>query len=477
VNSRFYIYLLAVGLVSIAPTRLRAAAPDGQPGISTEVAGASLQLANPSAAFIQRTMKQLSDSTPEHPARVRVLFYGQSITAQPWTSAVKKELQQRFPSVQFEFHNPAIGGFTSPSLVRTAEPDLYPWYPDLLIFHVYGPMEPYEEIIRKTRERTCAEIILHTDHISTQPQANQEESDRRVGQMADIARRYDCMLIDVRAKWIRYLSENGKEAQSLLRDTIHLNEAGCALLAKCVNEELLRLPQMGDGAASAGQVTRIGLDSPAVTRTPDGALTLRFSGNRVDAITDGSSSGGALELILDGKPAAEHREIWAAARTSTLGAGFPAPWFPAIKCVQFEQAPLAETWTLTCLEDSTPDGGRAFKVEGSVTGEDGTGRVSQRFVSQSGRVVIEPGDWSSKGVASGFKTTWKTYPCHAGTLPALKAGESAVLLQGAVNGEHTLTVSPGSGISGFRIYHPASAGMGKEIKKTASLISGAKQKE
>jgi hypothetical protein len=107
----------------------------------------------PSAAFIQRTMKQLSDSTPEHPARVRVLSYGQSITAQPWTSAVKKELKQRFPSVQFEFHNPAIGGCKSPSLVRTAEPDLYPWYPDLLIFHVYGPMEPYEEIIRKTRER------------------------------------------------------------------------------------------------------------------------------------------------------------------------------------------------------------------------------------------------------------------------------------------------------------------------------------
>jgi hypothetical protein len=255
------------------------------------------------------------------------------------------------------------------------------------------------------------------------------------------------------------LSENGKEAQSLLRDTIHLNDAGCALLAKCVNEELLRLPQMGDGAASAGQVTQIGLDSPAVTRTPDGALTLRFSGNRVDAIADGSSSGGALELILDGKPAAEHRELWAATRTSTLGAGFPAPWFPAIKCVQFEQTPLAETWTLTCLEDSTPDGGRAFKVEGSVTGEDGTGRVSRRFVSQSGRVVIEPGDWSSKGVMSGFKTTWKTYPCHAGTLPALKDGASAVLLQGAVNGEHILTVSPGTGISGFRIYRPASAGM------------------
>ena len=71
--------------------------------------------------------------------KFRVLFYGQSITAQPWTSVVQKRLIERYPNIDFEFANPAIGGFISTALVRSAEHDLYPWVPDLLIFHVYGP--------------------------------------------------------------------------------------------------------------------------------------------------------------------------------------------------------------------------------------------------------------------------------------------------------------------------------------------------
>lgn len=102
--------------------------------------------ANPSAAYIQRTMKSLEDSTAETPAHVRVMFYGQSITSQAWTQIVQENLTTKYPTVDFEFHNAAIGGYTSPALIRTADHDLYPWYPDLLFFHVYGPMNKYEEI-------------------------------------------------------------------------------------------------------------------------------------------------------------------------------------------------------------------------------------------------------------------------------------------------------------------------------------------
>ena len=91
---------------------------------------------NPTAVRIQRTMKAMSESTAEHPAQIRVLFYGQSIVAQNWTEAVADHLKSAYPTVQFTFRNAAIGGYTSPSLVRTAESDLYPWYPDILFFHV-----------------------------------------------------------------------------------------------------------------------------------------------------------------------------------------------------------------------------------------------------------------------------------------------------------------------------------------------------
>ena len=68
--------------------------------------------------------------------------------------------------MKFMFHNAAIGGFISPALIRTAEHDLYPWYPDILVFHVYGPVDKYEEIIRNVRARTTAEIVLWTSHLS-----------------------------------------------------------------------------------------------------------------------------------------------------------------------------------------------------------------------------------------------------------------------------------------------------------------------
>ncbi len=121
-------------------------------------------------------MRQLSESTPQSLGKLRVLFYGQSITAQSWTKTVEKELRQRYPSVQFDFHNPAFGGFTAPNLVRTAKHDLFPWYPDPLIFHVYGPIEQYEE------------IVLTTDHIHVRHDNPEEIEESPSAQIIAVAK-------------------------------------------------------------------------------------------------------------------------------------------------------------------------------------------------------------------------------------------------------------------------------------------------
>ena len=120
---------------------------------------------NPSVKFIQRTMRSLAgERNPGE--KIRILFYGQSITAQRWRDHVVADLNKRFPEAYLEIQNRAIGGFQSPALRRTAEHDLYPFYPDLLIFHVYGDLANYEAIIRKVRETTTAEIVLWTDHVA-----------------------------------------------------------------------------------------------------------------------------------------------------------------------------------------------------------------------------------------------------------------------------------------------------------------------
>ena len=125
---------------------------------------------------IQRTMRLLATSTPEHRNTVRILFYGQSITEQKWAQIVTDDLRTRFPNADLVIENRALAGFASQMLVKTAETDLYPFQPDLLIFYVYGAHDKYEDIIRRTCERTTAEILMQNDHV-TKPEAFTEETD------------------------------------------------------------------------------------------------------------------------------------------------------------------------------------------------------------------------------------------------------------------------------------------------------------
>jgi len=422
------------------------------------------EVANPSVAYIQRNMTRIVESTPERPAAVRFQFYGQSITAQPWTGLVGKDLAKRFPSVKFTFHNPAIGGFTSPALIRTAEHDLYPWYPDILVFHVYGPVDKYEEIIRNVRERTTAEIVLWTSHLSANETLDKNpDADARIVAIRAIAKKYDCLLIDVRKKWIAYLKEHNLQPKALLSDGVHLNNEGVKLMASFIAPELVRIPGLAT-TPQAGTVTDVPIDSRAVSRDAAGNLTLAFTGNRVVAISGGKGEA-AAEVQLDGQSMAPRPEVWAVTRPSTG----PQIWMPAIKQIRFEKAPLAEDWALTCLSDSTPDAKKVhFKVTGSVTGDDGEGFSTEKFVSKSGRVVIDPADWHliwSLGykklkLPQGFQVKWKSYPLFTARYEPQPAGTEIVLVQNCTNMAHKLTLKGAAGktgIVGFRVYAPTPA--------------------
>ncbi len=115
---------------------------------------------------IQRTMSLLETSNSENQNKVRILFYGQSIVAHLNSESIIRKLRKRYPDAIIEYENRAIGGFTAPSLVRTAVHDLYPYYPDLLIFHVYRGVEngELERIIYNTRKYTTSEILLFNHH-------------------------------------------------------------------------------------------------------------------------------------------------------------------------------------------------------------------------------------------------------------------------------------------------------------------------
>ena len=189
---------------------------------------------------LQRTMTLLATSTAQKRHPVRVLFYGQSITEQAWTRAVADDLRRRFPHADLRIENRSVGGWASQLLVRLAEHDLYPFYPDLLVFYVYGDHTKYDEIIRQTRSRTTAEVLMLTEHMAVGDQGWPEMMSTRF--LPHIAKTYGAELADIRTPWKKYLADHGLEAKALLSDNVHLGEHGNFLMAELVKRHLRHDP-------------------------------------------------------------------------------------------------------------------------------------------------------------------------------------------------------------------------------------------
>ena len=422
--------------------------------------------ANPTVRHIQRTMKAMAESTAEHPAHVKILFYGQSIVGQHWSRQVMEELTRRYPTVQFEVQNRAIGGYGAERLSRTAESDLYPFYPDLLFFHDYGSLAKYEEIVKKVRETTTAEIILWSSHLSKGQRAREmlAERDTRTKTIADIAERYGTMYVDLNRKWCEMLVRNGWAEYDLLADGIHMSRTTPALdlYAQFLYEDMARLPGTGAEPEVNGSIEVVPLSDPRVKKAADGSLTLTFTGNRVVAVSDGTGTPGATGMLtLDGRDPATFPELWYTTRPGT-----GPMWMPFVDHVDIDAPAVAESWTLTFLEGTKPDANPVvYSVEGSVTGPDGVGNTKELFRSKSGRAVLNPRDincvwqygYAKKQAKVGFKVKWETKPLFAIPYASVPAGARTTLIQNCANASHELRIAAGGGslgIGGFIVHSP-----------------------
>jgi hypothetical protein len=420
-------------------------------------------LKDPGAAGVgvQRTMTLLATSTPQYRHKVRILFYGQSITEQDWWKRVADDLRKRFPDADLEIENRAIGGFASQWLIRPAEHDLYPFYPDLVIFHVYGAHNTYEDIIRSVRTRTTAEVLMQKDHVTAWPPEKPDEKadkgmwwDHMMNNvfLPQFAKKYGGALLDVRGAWLEYLRANTLEPKDLLKDGVHLNDHGNYLLAEIVKRHLVHRPDLpADAWRDRVRTLEVGKD----VQWKGGKLVLEFEGNRVDAIAAKAGAKKAAEVRIDGKKPSEFPECYRITRPS------PGPWSPMfVSRVDHEKPLVLEDWTLK-VASVQPDGKTfTFEVKGSATGEDGGGESAKPFVSKSGRVKIAPDAWFVPNkVTAGYQSQWKVLPMFVDTYTAPEAAdpsrEAAVTLaQGLANTKHTLELTGEAPIRAIRIYRP-----------------------
>jgi hypothetical protein len=442
-----------------------------------------LELKDELGRGVQRTMKRLEESSPEHKNTVRILFYGQSITEQAWSKAVADNLRQRYPNANLVIENRAIGGFASDLLVQISEADLYPFYPDLLIFYDYGRNDCYEEMIRRTRERTTAEIVLQTDH-PTSMNDLQEEIDPAKLVMSHwsswfpnfwiptMAVKYHTGMVQQRALWKIYCQTHHLDPRSLTMDGTHLNDQGNFLMAALMEACLVRRPQYDDPAVE--QQIR---DYPPEGKTSwsGNKLVLPFTGNKIDVVAAPGATGSA-HVLIDGRKPSEFPELYTPTRVS----GFPGIGWPILSRIDHQKPQVLEGWAATLTNFSSDGKHFKFSVEGSVTGSDGAGNSDQTFVSNSGRVVIPPEAWNiaySFGLLQGraqahtspafvvpdkLVATWETMPLFVDTYSAPVLPDPAVetlvtLAQGLANGTHELQLISDKGPVAFRalrVYRP-----------------------
>ncbi|QDT11774.1 SGNH/GDSL hydrolase family protein [Planctomycetes bacterium K23_9] len=431
---------------------------------------------------VQRTMTLLASSTPERSHTVRILLYGQSITAGKWGGQLQEHLRKTYPHANLIYEQRPLSGFATERLVKTSEADLYPSYADLVIFHDYGNNEDYERMIRKLRDETTSEILIQADHIRRSEKVIDESSpekieERRLRWAAErntqflpmIAKKYGCGFDGRRELWKAYLQEHSIPPGDLVKDDVHPNEQGTYLMTELVKAYLVPRADISMDPMNCGYVETFSASDFGDVSNDE--LTFAFEGNRIDVIFHDDATKNC-DVLIDGKKPLDDPTMLYHGRNRVRWRNTPippGPW-PAVLKMSHERPLVQENWTLSATQDPKQLEHYTFDIVGSVTGPDGSGRTDERFVSQSKRVVIEPGDWDVpfsivalrrlKELPANFEIDWtvKSQASNSIVPPDAKPGieKSVTVAQRIEEGKHVVKFTGAvQGIKSLRVYAPA----------------------
>ncbi len=416
--------------------------------------------------YISRTMHLLATSTPRTRNTVRIMVYGQSVSAADWWIPLKEDLVNRFPHADIVMTNRAIGGFASQRLWKTVGFDIINFYPDLVIFHVFGSPEHYERILKDIRSRTTAEMVIWNDHYNRRDAWNDSMSYHIIPGFCD---KYKLQLLNVRDSWKDYLNVHGLDTADLLKDGVHLNAFGNFVLAKMINSGMVYDPALPVDPYGMVKEYEIGRD---VFFRGD-TLTLPFDGNRVDAVTLDRDFAplSEYEVLINGRPPSEYQACYIFSRPNDLPHW---PWdVGSMYYIQNKSDLVVENWTLTIDKLDKDHDYFEFDLVGSVTGPDGSGNSHGTFVSNSGRIVIDPEDWHIKRshdhrrvalrLTTPYTIEWSVIPMFRDRFtpepdedPTLE--NAITMVKGLENGHYTLKLvkKHGSGqpLRAIRVYRP-----------------------
>jgi hypothetical protein len=436
---------------------------------------------------VARTLEIIRTSTPAHHKVLKVLFYGQSVTGSGWDKAVIEHWHQKYPNTVFVVENRALGGFASPALLRTTEQDIAAFYPDLIIFHVYGDHHAYEQIIRLFRSKTAADIIVQTDPGEELPDPPCREGLRMTPRqkpgcsgliwlkqrkwsdemsyhkIPGFARKYALAVEQQRAWWRDYLLETHSDPKEFLTEDIHLNKKGKVLMARFFNRYFDNLVESWSGQQEHN-VTSIAVNE---ADHPNGQETLHFDGSRIELISSKQLSTWP-GVTVDGEAPNDLDGCYLVTRASSIET---VPDWPTVRHIELRHDHVAEDWTATVTQISPDQKTFAFTVKASKTGDEGSGDSSRDFLSKSGRLSIAAQDWMMLRaydlkhipLRAPFDVNWSVVSDCSGVPEVIELGDGQmqyryVLATGLTNKPHTVTLSlqPNdlANVTEFRAYRP-----------------------
>lgn len=441
----------------------------------------------PDQQKIARTLEIIRTSTPTNHKVLKVLFYGQSITRSGWHNAVIAHWREKYPSTVFVVENRALGGFASQVLVRTTEQDIAAFYPDLIIFHVYGDHRAYETILRMFRSQTAADVILQTDHGEVLPDPACAEGlqlaphskpgcagvlwvhqrlwhdEMSYHKIPAFAKKYGIAVEPQRVWWRDYLLQKQVDPQSMLmNDGLHPNEKGNELIAEFFNRYFDNLVEDWNGQTEQN-VFSISADA---AKHSDGMETVHFHGSRLELLSNQPLE--ISSVTIDKRSPKDIDGCYQVTRSSPLKS---IPDLPALRRITLLHDHTAEDWAAT-ITNITPDQKSVeFTVRASATGDQGNGSSLRKFFSKSGQLSIDGEDWmfewgyALKHVPLQVPTEvhWSVQYICSGNPEVIDRGDGTteyryVLGAGLSNGNHTaeLTLPPNDLANAveFRAYKP-----------------------
>jgi hypothetical protein len=193
--------------------------------------------------LLSNTIRKLKNGEP-----LNIVLIGDSIANDLSNSLLDVLLEHKFPKSQIKMQFTGKGSTGWLKLQQQVQQRIIIHQPDLVICeaisndpkYLADPLLRIIDTTQKTAPKT--EFLLVTPHLQHWSE-NQENGLVHRNTLLQVGKEKQVAVVDLMVSWERYLTQNNRRVDSLLRDSLHMNELGRQLSARVIVDYFVQLAQ------------------------------------------------------------------------------------------------------------------------------------------------------------------------------------------------------------------------------------------